>query len=163
MGGADPGAARTAGDVARPRVSGAVKRVVLAAALAAATAPALAGEVDVEVRNLRAATGHLRVAICREPEFLQPICTFRQAVPAVKGTMTVRFADVPPGTYAAQAYLDEHDWGEIRRDALGFPDQGIGFSNDAPMRFGPPSFADARFTVGAVPVQVRITLTYYSL
>ncbi|HKM63275.1 MAG TPA: DUF2141 domain-containing protein [Acidisphaera sp.] len=140
-----------------------MKRVVLAAALAAATAPALAGEVDVEVRNLRAATGHLRVAICREPEFLQPICTFRQAVPAVKGTMTVRFADVPPGTYAAQAYLDEHDWGEIRRDALGFPDQGIGFSNDAPMRFGPPSFADARFTVGAVPVQVRITLTYYSL
>ena len=150
--------------MARPRLSGAVKRVAIAAAvLAAAVTPALAGEVDVEVRNLRASTGHLRVAICREPEFLQPHCTWQESVPAAKGTMVVRFTDIPPGTYAAQAYLDEHDWGEIRRDALGFPEQGIGFANDAPMRFGPPSFVDARFTVGSAPVQVRITLTYYAL
>ena len=137
--------------------------LVLALALAMTAVSARAGEVDVEVRNLQASTGHLRVAVCPETEFLQPHCIFHQAVPAAKGSVEVRFINIPPGVYAAQAYLDEHDWGEIRRDMLGFPEEGIGFSNDAPMRFGPPRFADARFTVGDAPVQVHITLHYYAL
>ncbi len=81
----------------------------------------------------------------------------------MQGTTVVRFEDVPPGEYAAQAYLDEHDWGEVRRDLLGMPENGIGFSNDAPMRFGPPKWDDARFAVGATPVRVSVNLHYYAL
>lgn len=150
--------------MARPRLPRAVNSALVSAlAVGLTAASARAGEVDVEVSNLKASTGHLRVAICPETEFLQPHCTFHQAVAAAKGTVTVRFTGIPPGVYAAQAYLDEHDWGEIRRDMLGFPEQGIGFSNDAPMRFGPPRFDEARFTVGNAPVQVHITLRYYAL
>lgn len=135
----------------------------LIAALAAA-APAQAGEIVVSVTNVRSNLGHVRVAICRQPFFLQKTCTIRQAVPSVKGTTTVVFPDVPPGDYAAQGYLDEHDWNEVRRDLLGFPENGIGFSNDAPMNFGPPTWDDARFSVGANGiVRVHMALHYYVL
>ena len=136
--------------------------MLTAATLAAA--PARAGEVIVSVANVRSGVGHVRVAICTRRSFLQPTCTIRRAVPSEKGTTTVVFTDVPPGEYAAQGFLDEHDWGEVRRDMLGFPENGIGFSNDAPMNFGPPKWDDARFTVrpdGAV--HVFMTLHYYAL
>ncbi len=41
------------------------------------------------------------------------------------------------------------------------PTEGIGFSNDAKMRFGPPSFADAAFTLGAAGGQIALALRYY--
>ncbi|GAN77438.1 DUF2141 domain-containing protein [Acidisphaera rubrifaciens] len=135
----------------------------LIAALAAA-APARAGEIIVTVTNVRSNLGHVRVAICPQATFLQKTCTIHQAVPSKQGTTTVVFLDVPPGEYAAQGFLDEHDWREVRRDLLGFPENGIGFSNDAPINFGPPKWDDARFSVlpdGAV--HVHMTLHYYKL
>lgn len=150
--------ARAARDVAGPGLS-----YGLIAALAAA-APAQAGEVIVTVANVRSNLGHVRVAICPRESFLQKTCTIREGVPSVKGTTTVVFPDVPPGEYAAQGFLDEHDWHEVRRDLLGFPENGIGFSNDAPMKFGPPKWDDARFTVGAGgTVRIHMTLHYYAL
>jgi uncharacterized protein (DUF2141 family) len=40
---------------------------------------------------------------------------------------------------------------------FGAPRQGFGFSRDAKMRFGPPGFADAAFTLGDV---VTVPLHY---
>jgi uncharacterized protein (DUF2141 family) len=61
-----------------------------------------------------------------------------------------------------QGYLDDHDWGEVRRTLLGLPEQGIGFSRDAPFHFGPPSFDDAKFTVApGVVTKVHMTLRYF--
>jgi uncharacterized protein (DUF2141 family) len=131
--------------------------------LVLAAAPAHAASVEVTVTNVRSALGHVRVAICTKETFLTPTCQVHRSVPSMQGTTVVRFEDVPPGEYAAQAYLDEHDWGEVRRDLLGMPENGIGFSNDAPMRFGPPKWDDARFAVGATPVRVSVNLHYYAL
>jgi len=128
-----------------------------------AAAPAHAASVEVAVGNVRSALGHVRVAICTKETFLTATCQVRKGVPSMQGTTVVRFDDVPPGEYAAQAFLDEHDWGEVRRDMLGFPENGIGFSNDAPMRFGPPKWDDARFAVGTTPVRISLNLKYYAL
>jgi uncharacterized protein (DUF2141 family) len=142
-------------------------RALRAAAIAGAALlfplAAQAGTVEVEVDNVRSALGHVRVAICLQASFLKDRCEHDMAVVSVKGTTIVRFENIPPGEYAAQGYLDEKDWGEVRRDLLGFPEQGIGFSNDAPLRAGPPKWADARFTVGATPIRVRMTLRYFTL
>lgn len=120
-----------------------------------------AATVTVEVGNVRSARGHVRVAICRRETFLKPHCPWQGAAPAQAGTTAVIVSGVPPGTYAAEAYQDEDDSGTLRRTFLGLPAEGMGFSNDARMMFGPPRFDDASFSVGEGPTGIRLRLRYY--
>jgi uncharacterized protein (DUF2141 family) len=69
--------------------------------------------------------------------------------------------NVPPGTYAAEAFHDEDDNGKLERSFFGLPEEGMGFSNDAPMRFGPPAFGAASFDVGGMDGQIRFSMRYY--
>lgn len=49
---------------------------------------------------------------------------------------------IPPGVWAVQVIHGEDGNGTLTR--RGFrPDEGVGFSRDAPMFMGPPRFADA--------------------
>ena len=48
------------------------------------------------------------------------------------------------GTYAVAVYHDENSNGRFDR-LLGIPIEKYGFSNDAPVFFGPPKFSDASF------------------
>ena len=43
--------------------------------------------------------------------------------------------EVPPGTWAVQAFHDEAQKGQVTYNMFGMPDGGIGFSNDPPFRF----------------------------
>ncbi len=140
-------------------------RAVTRAAVLLALLPlaASAGAVEVTVDNVRAATGHVRVALCEAAQFTKLSgCPYHTNTASAAPSTVLRFDNVAPGTYAAQGYLDEHDWNEIRRDFFGRPKVGIGFSRDAKFRFGPPEFGDASFTVTADGVaRVRMTLRYY--
>ncbi len=130
--------------------------------LLALASPARAGGVlEVTVTGIRAARGTVLVAVCDAATFLQPTCRYKGRAPAVAGTVVVRIADVPPGIYAAQAYADENDNGRIDRNLFGIPTEGLGFSNDARMRFGPPAFQDAAFTLGPSGGGIRLALHYY--
>ncbi len=60
-----------------------------------------------------------------------------------------------------QAYQDENDNHKIDRNLFGIPTEGIGFSNDARMRFGPPEFADAAIVLDASGGYTQLTLQYY--
>ena len=132
--------------------------------LLAAVQPALAepGVLEVTVSGVRSNAGHVLVAVCDKATFLQETCRYKGRVPSGVGTVTVRITGVPPGTYAAQAYADENDNGKIDRSFLGIPTEGIGFSNDAKMRFGPPSFADAAFTLGPGGGRIGFSLHFYN-
>ena len=129
-------------------------------ALLAPSAWAEPGGVDVVVTGVRSSAGHVLVAICDRQTFLQETCRYRGRAPASPGAVAVHVAGVPPGTYAAQAYQDENDDRKIDRSFLGIPKEGIGFSNDAKMRFGPPSFADAAFTLGPEGGRIQFGLRY---
>lgn len=111
--------------------------------------------------NVRSERGHVRVAVCPKASFLQASCAWHAAAPARAGSVVVMVPGVPPGVYAVQAFLDENDDGKINRNLLGIPKEGIGFSRDAPMRFGPPSFGDAAVTVGAAGAAVSLRLRYF--
>jgi uncharacterized protein (DUF2141 family) len=121
-------------------------------------APALAAELRVEVGGLRNAAGTVYVAVCSEDEFLQPACTHFGSAPAGTGVVTV--ADVPPGTYAVQVVHDENDNRTLDRPGF-LPTEGMGFSRDAPMRFGPPRWADAAFELAEPGATVRLTMRYF--
>ena len=69
---------------------------------------ARAAEVVVIVKNVRNAQGDVRVAICKRADFLHPHCLWHERVQAAPGTVELHFPNVPPGTYAAEAFHDEN-------------------------------------------------------
>ena len=136
------------------RMAGLIRAALAAAILAG---PASAEQVRIEVDGLRSDRGVLRAAVCSRTEFLQPACAHSAAAPAGAGALTVE--DVPPGTYAVQVFHDEDGDGEFDRGAFR-PLEGMGFSRDARMRFGPPRFADAAFGLTG-DARVRLTMRYF--
>ena len=144
----------------------AVLLALLALAAAAPCRPAAAEEeaattLEVTVSNVRNSRGHIRVAVCTQETFLGPSCPFNGSAPARPGSVTVTVAGVPPGLYAVQVFQDEDDSGHIRRSLLGIPQEGVGFSNDASMRFGAPRFPDAAFRLAPAGGRLSLRLKYF--
>jgi uncharacterized protein (DUF2141 family) len=117
--------------------------------------------VDVYVGNVRNDRGHILVAVCPEPGFLTANCPFVGSAPARKGVVEARVSGFPPGTYAVQVFHDENDNRQIDRNLLGLPTEGMGFSNDAPFRFGPPTFKDAAIEIGPSGARAELRLRYF--
>jgi uncharacterized protein (DUF2141 family) len=130
---------------------------VLLASLGLASSAA-AADLTVQVSGLRNGNGTVYVAVCTEDEFLQPACTYFGSGPAAGGAVTV--TGVPPGTYAVQVIHDENDNQQLDRPGL-LPTEGMGFSRDAPMRFGPPQWEDARFDLTEAGATVPLTMRYF--
>ena len=135
---------------------------MLAKSLAAAAAAALslhvcaaradtapAGEpqnlLRVVVQGVKSPRGHIRVDVCPVSDFLKD-CRYGGVAPATPGVTTVIVKDLPPGTYAAQAYQDGNDNHSVDRNILGLPTEGVGFSNNARIGLHPPSFGAAAFS-----------------
>ena len=74
-------------------------------------------------------------------------------------THKLRFEGLPLGGWAAAVIHDEN--GNNRLDtALGIPREGYGFSRDAAVRFGPPTFRAARFDLAGDANRQQIRMRY---
>jgi uncharacterized protein (DUF2141 family) len=51
------------------------------------------------------------------------------------------FLDIPAGTYTLVIVHDENMSSKLDTNWLGIPTEGYGFSNDAKVMLGPPSFS----------------------
>ncbi len=127
---------------------GAAMLVLASSSTMARNAPAPVGDASlrIEVTNVRNAKGNVHVDICRQAEFLKD-CPVHADAHAVAGKTILVVANLLPGTYAAQLFHDENGNGKVDRALFGIPKEGVGFSNDAPIRLGPPKWADAMFQV----------------
>jgi len=121
---------------------------------------AQAAKLEIVVANVRSGKGHVRVAVCSPETFLKDSCQWNGEIKAAPGEVMVTL-EVPPGVWAVQAYQDEDGSGKVTRNFLGIPTEGLGFSNDAPFRFGPPKFADAAFRLEPGGGRIRLTLRYF--
>ena len=119
-----------------------------------------AASITVKVTGVRDDRGVVRVAVCPRADFLHPHCPYFGHSPSKAGSVVVTIDQVPPGVYAAQAYQDANNAGVLQRNWLGLPKDGMGFSNNAPMRFGPPAFDEAAFVVGTGAVAISFRLIY---
>jgi len=68
------------------------------------------------------------------------------------------FENVMTQRFAFAGMHDEDSDRELDRDALGLPQEGYAFSNDAREPFGPPSFAAAAFEGARLVVHARYGL-----
>ena len=145
--------------VLRRRFSLASTGAVGLAATAAPAPSAVATDPTVHFEGLRSTAGRLAATVCDDEAFLTSDCAMSGTATAVEGMVVVR--DVPPGVYAVQALHDENANGRIDMAMFDWPREGIGFSRDAPMRFGPPAFADAAVRLERSDARMTITIQYF--
>lgn len=115
----------------------------------------------VHLKDVREATGNLRVSLYRDPE------TFRKedralkviVIPAAKGESRVTFDGIEPGKYALMAYHDENGDGKLNLRLGMFPTEGYALSNN-PKVMGPPKFADSAFDVAAPETSSSLVIAY---
>jgi uncharacterized protein (DUF2141 family) len=124
------------------------------------TMPARAADVEVSVTGIRNDRGNILVAICDKANFPNGPCAYHAEAPARVGSVRIRVSGVPTGIWAAAVYHDEAGVRRLEYTLFGMPKQGIGFSRDARIRFGPPKFTDAAFRVGENGVTVTVPLRY---
>jgi len=137
-----------------------------ALAVMALSLPCIAGatngaaSLEVIVRGLHAGTGAVRIAVYDSAAaYLDEARAFRKIeLPVTGGAVTTVFDAVPPGSYAVVLFQDLNANRKLDRNFIGVPSEPYGFSHDARRLFGPPTFDDARFVIGATNVTLEITV-----
>lgn len=135
--------------------------VIAAPLLAAAGADETAVQID--VTGLRSAKGVVRACMTSNPDHFLDCRGKADSVTVVVAAaeeVHLDFGRVAPGRYAIALLHDENNNGKADRALMMMPKEGFGFSRDAPVRFGPPSFKQAAFDVGAAPVHQTIRMRY---
>lgn len=125
-----------------------------------ARAPGDTVTLQINVTGVRNAKGVVHVDICRQAEFLKS-CPVQTRAVAVAGTTVVTVANLAPGTYAAQVFHDENNNKKVDRALFGIPKEGVGFSNDAPIRLAPPKWRDAHFEL-TDDTSITLKLRYFT-
>ncbi len=143
-------------------------RSALSGLLLAGLAPALVGagpageDVRVSVTGLRSAKGQVLACLVSNPRGF-PDCqrdpAARKLVVPANAAGDIDFGPVAPGRYAIALLHDENGNGKADM-VLMMPREGYGFSRDAAVRFGPPSFKAAAFEVGGAPVHQTVRMRY---
>ena len=121
--------------------------------------PALATDVKVRVSGVDGRGGDMRVEVCTPATFLKT-CPYRAKAPSQRGTSEVVVKNVPPGDYAVIAHHDINRNGEVDRNLLGVPKEGVGFSRNPMLSLRAPTFDEAKVPVAGALAEVDITLKF---
>ncbi|HPI40429.1 MAG TPA: DUF2141 domain-containing protein [Pseudobdellovibrionaceae bacterium] len=71
------------------------------------------------------------------------------------------FSDLEPGkNYALSVFHDENNNEKLDTNFLGMPKEGVGISNQAKGRFGPPKFKDAQFLFTKELSEIKLPIKY---
>ena len=116
------------------------------------------GTLIVRVRGLTSGEGNLRfVLFDSKKNFLKhPVRADVVEIEDQQGTWTIE--ELPYGTYAILVHHDINTSGTMERHWYGKPKEPTGASNDAPARFGPPKFKDAKFKLESPTLTLMVTL-----
>ncbi len=125
----------------------------------AATAPVT--RLDVEVDNLRSAKGMIRICLTADPKNF-PACVddadaLTRSIPA--SVHATSFPGLPQRAYALAIIHDENNNAKLDTFA-GIPREGYGFSRNAAVRFGPPRFSAAQFTLAGDADMQQVKMRY---
>lgn len=118
--------------------------------------------IKVTVSDLRNTKGVVRACLTPDADDF-PKCKKSSAnsvvVPAGK-TVSLSFPGVKPGRYAIALLHDENNNNKADRALMMMPKEGFGFSRDAKVRMGPPSFDSAAFTAESGTSSQSIRMRY---
>ena len=135
-----------------------VKTLILLLAWSLTAAGAEAGTLVVRVKGLASDEGNLRFSLFdSKASFMKtPIRAELIEIRDREGTWIVE--DLPYGEYAVLVHHDVNGNGKMERHWYGKPKEPAGASNDAPAKFGPPKYKDAKFQFESSELTLSITV-----
>jgi uncharacterized protein (DUF2141 family) len=120
--------------------------------------------LSIRLSGFRSDEGQVLVAIFRgESGFPgESEKAIKRAVTSVRGgEARVHVHDLPPGEYAVAVVHDENRNNALDTNFLGIPKEGLGISNNAKIRVGPPKYRDAKFSIDGGAVTQSIKIVYF--
>ncbi len=118
----------------------------------------LTGTLIVSARGLTSDDGNLRfVLFDSKKDYLKtPVRAEIVEIEGQQGTWIIE--ELPYGTYAVIVHHDINASGTMERHWYGKPKEPTGTSNDAPAKFGPPKFKDAKFQLESPTLTLNVTV-----
>ena len=126
-----------------------MKKIAALASLIALAAPTAWGaSVELTITGVETASGEILIGVFDSETGWKTDASIAEAqADAATGSVTVMLDGLPDGEVAIKLYHDVDSNGELKRGNFGIPAEPYGFSNDAPVRFGPPSWSAAKFAI----------------
>lgn len=107
--------------------------------------------LSVSLAGLRSTAGEVRVCVTHDARRF-PGCKgtggVQVIVPAAQAD-AISITGLAPGSYAVSVQHDENANHRLDRSPFGLPTEGVGFSRNPVLTFGPPSFKAAAVDVAA--------------
>ena len=118
----------------------------------------LTGTLTIRVRGLMSGDGNLRfVLFDSKKNFLKrPVRAEIVEIRDQQGRWIIE--KLPYGTYAVLVHHDINTSGTMERHWYGKPKEPTGASNDAPAKFGPPKFKNAKFKLESPTLTLTVTV-----
>lgn len=122
----------------------------------AALPPPEAATLHLTIEGLRSSKGTVRLCLWSDgdgyPDCKKNSHVITKVVPAAP-VVFVDFDALPPGEYGVSAIHDENDNQRIDKSFIGLPKEGVAFSRDAKINFGPPKYEKVHFSVSGQAAQ----------
>ncbi len=118
------------------------------------------GELTLAISGLVSDAGELKIVLVSSAEqFSFEAEALRRVVTEIHGGESRwLFSALPFGDYAIKVYHDANGNDELDKNFLGIPKEDVGFSNNPSLRFGEPSYDEARFSFDSSPMTVNIEM-----
>ncbi len=141
-----------------------MKRIILLALLCCNPLLGGDGKLDITVDQLNSSKGNVMVYLfdtTAVTSFPKQKAAFMVSKTRInEQTATLIIEDIPRGTYALFIHHDEDMDKELKTNFLKIPKEGIGFSNNVKLKFGPPKFENCAFQVDSGKVYLNIKPVY---
>ena len=115
-----------------------------------------AADLTVEIKGVATSNGQVFIALYDKADGWMRGGLKNVGVTANKDGVSYEFKDLPAGDYAISIYHDENGNGKFDTNLVGMPIEPYAFSNNAAGNFGPPTFEQAKFSVGADKTTVTL-------
>lgn len=131
-------------------------------ALLISSAFAHAGDLTLEITNLKSSQGEIFIAMWDSAKGFPKDYNTAIETKIIKATNPkVILKNLKPGDYAIAIFHDKNSNQNLDTNSLGIPTEGFGFSNNPKLLFGPPSWNKARFKVNSENSSKIIKMKYF--
>ena len=122
------------------------------------------GDITVVITKLRNTDGEVLISLYDKaegfPKDRSTIIRTAAIPPDTSGQVTTVFEDLPLGEYAIAVLHDEDHSEDMTFGAFHLPKEGYCFSNNLKVRFKPPKFKKAKFTLDGASVTQTLQMRY---
>ncbi|MBQ4840127.1 MULTISPECIES: DUF2141 domain-containing protein [Pseudoalteromonas] len=105
--------------------------------------PIMANELELRIADINSSEGKIYIELFKgEQNYKEGQSYTASIIKAQKGQTTAHFSNLEAGEYVVRFFHDINNNAKLDSNLFGIPTEGVGFSNNATVQFGPPSYRD---------------------